>query len=102
VARRFMRSSALNSAVRAGHRNTARLRSYWVYSVEKVEMHPSQFLANLNRHLELLPRIAVGSVRTILVARSRKSRLRPRPKLNEGPEGLQSFDHLRKRSFSTE
>jgi hypothetical protein len=66
------------------------------------KMHSSQFLAKLNRSCELLPRTAASSVRTILVARNTKSRLPPRPKLNEGPEGLQSFERLRKRSFSTE
>jgi hypothetical protein len=66
------------------------------------KMHPSQFLANLDRRRKLFPPIAAGSVRTILVARSAMSRLPPRPQLDEGPEGLQSFEHLRKRSFSTE
>src|ERR1700694_4299547 len=61
------------------------------------KMHLAQFLADLDRRRELLPRIAAGSVRTILVARSTKSRLPPRSKLNEGSEGLQSFEHLRKR-----
>jgi hypothetical protein len=65
-------------------------------------MYLSQFLANLDRVRKLLPQIAAASVRTILVARSTKSRLPQRPKSNEGPEGLQSFEHLRKRSFSTE
>jgi hypothetical protein len=65
------------------------------------KMQPSQFLANLDRRRGLLPRIVAGSIRTILVARSTKSRLPPRPKLNGGPEGLQSFEHLRKRSFSS-
>jgi hypothetical protein len=65
-------------------------------------MHSSQFLAKLNRSCELLPRIAASSVRTIVVARNTESRLPPHPKLNEGPEGLQSFERLQKQSFSTE
>ena len=66
------------------------------------KMRSPQFLAKLNRSCELLPRIAGSSVRTILVAGNTKSRLPPRPRLNEVPEDLQSFERLRKRGFSTE
>jgi hypothetical protein len=79
--------------------------SKWRYRpilLKNSKMQSPQFLAKRNRSCELLPRIAASWVRTILVARKTKSRLPPRPKLNEGPERLQSFERLRKRSFSTE
>ena len=54
------------------------------------KMHPSQFLANIDRRRELLPRIAAGSVRTILVARSAKLRL-PHVRNETKPLGARNF-----------
>ena len=65
-------------------------------------MLPLQFLANLDRNRELLTQIVAGLARTILVARSTRLRLPPRPKLNEAPGGLQFFPQVAKQSFSTE
>jgi hypothetical protein len=53
--------------------------------LKKSKMHPSQFLANLDRHRELLPRIAAGSVRTILVGAQQKVASPPTSKIERRP-----------------
>jgi len=47
--------------------------------------HAPQFPASIDCSCHLPPWIAGGSIRTILVARTTRLRLPPRPKLNEAP-----------------
>ena len=60
----------------------------WPMLLKNSKMHTPQFLANLDRSRELLSRIVARSVRTILVARSTKSRLPPRLTFSDSYEGL--------------